>query len=847
MTKWNSRAPDVAGLEWYGSSQSQILLANSVGRGMAVDATATQTVDAIGTILRPAVTGETPSFAVDVYDLANPLLDAQSWALAVPLSNRSNVAGWVKSSAGVETAYDANAHNNVDDVIATSTSLSTGAADQLRYQGVNPTAPAYVRFNAANTFYDGDTGLAGATITSKRISSVEVVVVAENDSAHSVRLDGQLVIGATAYSSDSGPQIVEQSSPLKRLRFAFYHNPATGKPWCNADAVALTDTTNAFGIAVLTKSGGGNFIVTTIMLQFRVLTERRLATGFATASAFQDDTWANAALLAPSNLAGSTWAKTAGHRYLIVYSLLYGSTVGSVYALDSRAVAGHETDGLTGTTQCRLNLDYGAVPLDTAPTESAGQFTTVFLNAGVVLTDSNPYGSATDRAAVSSVFRTQRISSHSTQTYGTATILVSRGGGGQDADLVVRLKKTSDNALLAGPVNVTVADVPADSKYHVVTVRFPTGVGLTAGVSVYVEATSASTVAWLLPVLQTRSLTMGAADPSGLAAAAQSAGGVTDYAETDTGRDFPWSIGLAPAPPTNLASTTATMANTPALSVWSCKPASIQMAHLTWTATSLGANFGYYEIQRQSDDGSTWNTVETVTLESSAYYNDLEGPRGTIAHPVPRFYRIRVVRSDGGYSDWVTFTGIAVNVADSADIVLASNQDPGSSLAFQDLGGVHSWDQLQTGQGKVKGILGRDLPVAFWPAEQGGEQFTRTLAVAYNDPAVGSTVTPDRAMFDPVLALLQNRALPYVSYADGYGRTWLTSPAVLAPGPTRTEHGGQYTIVVQFTQVASEPVSLADDIPWPEPVTPPPPVDVYLTNESGVPITDETLDPFLVV
>lgn len=853
MSRLNPGNPDVAGSEWFGSATTQIPIVNTVGRGPIIVATATHAVDTIYPLLRPSELGLPPAVVVDVYDLdaGDPWDNLVSTALCVPASNRSNVAGWVKSSAGVESAYDVNAHNNVDDVVAVSSSLTVGASDQIRYQPVNPTVPAYVRYNAAGTFVDGESGLTSVSITAKRISYVEVITVVENDTAQPVRFDGQLVIGGNAYNSDTGPQTVEQNSPLKRITFGFYTNPSTDRPWCNADAIALTDTTNGFGIAVLTKAGAGNFIVTTMMLQFRYLTESRLVTGFGVSTATLTDRWAPCALLNPADLTAASWAKTAGSRYLLVYSLTNPSPVSS-FTIAQMQVAGHETDPSPGTQLTYLGLTYGAVPI-AAPVVTEGMFPTLLVSAGVVQPDSNPYGyTEILGCGAANPVVTQRISTEIAQAYGTISVLVgadSDGAGGarQDDALTVKLKRTSDNATLAGPVDIAPGDVLADGKYHVTRVRFaPVTLGLAQ--SVYIECSSSSVVPWRLPMQECRTPTMLTTDATSLLAAVQSVGGTADHAGSDLTSDFPWSIGVAPSPPTGLAVTTATMANVPALSVHSCKPASIEMAHLTWTATVLGADFGYYEIQRQSDDGSTWNTVEVITLESSVYFNDLEGPRGTAAFPVLRYYRIRVVRGDGGYSDWVTFTGLAVSVADSADIVLASNQDPGSTLAFQDLGGVHSWDQLQTARGKVQPILGRDLPVAFWPAEAGGEQFVRTLAVAYNDPAVGSTVTPDRAMFDPALALLQNRTLSYVSYADGYGRTWLTSPAVLSPGPTRTEHGGQYTIPVQFTQVASIPVAVTDDIPWPEPVTPPPPPSLdFLTDEAGNPITDETLDPFTVV
>jgi hypothetical protein len=159
---------------------------------------------------------------------------------------------------------------------------------------------------------------------------------------------------------------------------------------------------------------------------------------------------------------------------------------------------------------------------------------------------------------------------------------------------------------------------------------------------------------------------------------------------------------------------------------------------------------------------------------------------------------------------------VTITVQHCADVVVSSIFAPASSLAFRDLTPTHSWDQRQTARGKIIDILGRDMPVAFWPAEAGGESFVRKLAVSYADPAVveGGAVTPDRGVFGPALALLQNRTLPYVSYSDAWGNEWLTSPSVQSPGPTREEPNGRYSLSVLFSQIASAATGIALGVPW---------------------------------
>lgn len=817
MTRWNGGAPNVAGAQWFGSAAFGQPIATTIGRGPTIVARLTQSVTALGALIRrnaSAGQGLATNVRCDVYDLANPVgPDTQQWVIALPAANAGATGGtlWVKKSGGVESAYDLNAWQNIDDVVTSSDPLTVGPDDQIVFKGVDPTAQGlYARFIASGAaLYDGDTGAGGQTLAGKRISSVDVVYVLHNLSTRSVRVDGQLIIGGNAYSSSSGP-VVRGATGFERMRFSFAENPATGLPWTNADALALTNGTNDFGILILNKFGAGDLSFRAAFLQFRTVTERRVATGHG--QMFVGEEWVNIPLLNPANDTSAAWSKVAGHEYLFLYSTLSGSPMAEVSKVDTTGTYGLGSVPLTDAAVQGWTLDYGRVPLAQAADED-GQIATVMYVAGVASLDSLPYGSIIELSSLAA--HKQRINTHSSQAYGSATILVGRGTGGQNAALNVSLINAGTLAVLSGPVAVQVSDVPADGKYHLVRVLFAAPVNLTAGTAVAISTSSASTVGWFLPALQTVLPTMGV-DAVALDAANAGIGGSADLADATPARDFPWAILISPAAPTALASSVYALANRPALSyagvgVVEQLPATIELAHLSWTATAIG-NFDHYEIQRQ-DDG-TWVDIAFVTTQASNYLYDPEGAR-TVAG-VAHAYRMRTVDTDGGISAWANFPAVTITLDQCADVVVSSIADPASSLAFRDLTPTHSWDQRQTQRGKIVDILGRDMPVAFWPAEAGGESFTRKLAVAYADPAVveGGAVTPDRAVFDAAIDFLQDRTLPYISYADAWGRTWLTSPAVQAPGPTREEPNGRYSITVLFSQVEDTPVPFVVSVPW---------------------------------
>lgn len=830
MSKWNPSNPRIAGSEWFGSTPAIVQCTKALGVGVTGIARNTENVDTIEAIIQGSA--NPPRLVLDVYDIgSNPLFDTEAVAIATPSANFSNGPGWSKSNAGVITAYGSTAWNNINTPVGESDPINTDASDQLIYVGIGLSSVSQIMFQGPTPdIFDGDTGAGGASYSGSRINAVTVLAIVENvDDTGNVRFDGFVNIGGTRYASDTGPIVIKVGVGLTRARFTWYYNPATGRPWCEADVDALTDGTNGYGIGVVTKNKFGNFQVTTVNLRIHHQPERRLATGFANGTGA--DQYSGFALVSTVDHATPTvWGKFDGQQYLLLITATNAGGPGRLFAVLTSAVRDHEVDSamLQSSIASVPIAGGGARPAAGAPTTSPGQLNMLVLSSGAATEDTNPYADCIEYRigggpdALTSHME-QQVSTEGTDQYGMAFVLVGvdgNGAGGALQDQALQVSIGTD------VVFVDPADVPADGKYHVVKCGFVSPLSVSAGDPVTITLDSASTVGWRVPLLYQRSRFMLPTDPFSLVALERGIGGSADSAGFgDTTADFPWAIVTAPDPTPGGVAQVDCRDNLPGLSHIGVMrgfspdmPWQICWAQLTWVATELGGDFAYYEVQRTDLDG-TWRTIAKVTLEENSYLNDIECLRNA-----SQDYRVRVVRSDGAFSTWTDLGSVGITLDTepiglehpdhdgSCDIVLASNFAPFDSFALKELGGQHVWLPRQAQSPVYVDLYGRDDPVGFFGQEDGGEAFTRVLAVAFNDSAVGDELTPDRAMFDYIVRLLHNRSLPYVAYLDSWGRRWYTSPA--AAQLQRDEPGSQYRTPVTFTQVARVPAVYVTDTPW---------------------------------
>lgn len=805
--RFNPNRPNIAGMEWYGTSVHTNPATGAAAAGVTLQpATVTETIDAVDTVILAAGGTTSPYVVCDVYPFAS-VVPTQTLALAKPLSNVSSGADWQQEAANTFFPYDVNAHNYVDDIVSNADPLATGSGDALIYTGVNTdmSRSSEIMFYPSNAaFWDGDTGASGATVSGKRCCWVDVVAIVNNETPAGVGVFGQLRVGSTTVQSDL--QIAPPNSSYIRMTFSFPLYPfyAPPQPWNQSVIASILSGGGAFGLAVNRKASSGNFVVTALMLQMHVTTETRLATGFATCSPTNDQ-WAGFTMLSPVNYSTAAWSKVSGSSYTILFAPVNGTVI-TLPWIDSAALAGHGADGVTGSAVAGVALGTGLVPIANGGgvLYVVGQRPLLLGHLGAGSLDSNGYAWA--QTVIGGAGHQQGISVESAQAYGTIQVVVgatSNGMGGvlQNAPLNVYLKRTSDNAILIGPLAINPGDVPADGLFHVVSLR-GTPTTLTNNQPVYIECDSTSTVGWQLPVLSTITPGISSADSNAALASTTTAGGTTDKGDATNWLDFPWNIVVSPAAPSGLAATVGTYTQ-PVPPPGG--PTTIHYAAITWSATSLSGSFGYYELQRQ--DGSVWSTIALITAEANPHFYDNECLRG-----VAESYRLRVLSNLGGLSDWTATVTVTVSTAANCDLILASNYAPTKTLAYQEFGDnspTHGFARANAQSTVVHLIAGRQTPVAFRPLIEGNSDvLQRSIIIAMDtpgNPVVNSAA--DRASFDALLSLIEDPTVPYVALMDGHGRRWYTFPEFVQGSYTWLGH--EHVADVKFTEVATVPTALS--------------------------------------
>jgi hypothetical protein len=347
------------------------------------------------------------------------------------------------------------------------------------------------------------------------------------------------------------------------------------------------------------------------------------------------------------------------------------------------------------------------------------------------------------------------------------------------ADITVKIKLDSTDATIGTPVTLTAAEVLASPSFQtnadggrrtVYLVELDlVGATLTAAKH-YVEFTTnqpvATTTGDTYWVVLGASMTAGDPDSAGFGGVTYTAANTdeSDVILRTEGDDLALTVGQRPDAPTDFTATIANQvlitdnqANTPD---WLIRD--LEYVSLTWTVTTLSADFVRYEIERTQDAGTTWETIFSITDEAVDEARDYEGLRNVEAS-----YRMRVVASWHIASVWTAEVAVTPAMTDCA-LLFTSNEDPTINQGYVDIGGSRTWKFL-TGEEKETHILvGRSYQVVTGPLEYRGDQFEVTLAVW----AGSVPVDTGRAMFDLVESL-NSVATSYICVLDEAGRRWL--------------------------------------------------------------------------
>jgi hypothetical protein len=264
------------------------------------------------------------------------------------------------------------------------------------------------------------------------------------------------------------------------------------------------------------------------------------------------------------------------------------------------------------------------------------------------------------------------------------------------------------------------------------------------------------------------------------------------YPALTTLGDVPMWLSSVPAAPASVAAAIQTQTFG-----WNVcgQPAKVDYAHLTWTATGLGATFARYRIQRSEDGGTTWADIAYLTTEATTSFDDYEGLRQTAAT-----YRMRVERGDGSASPWTT-TSPVTPLLNCHEVCCTSNVMPSLNAAFFHTPKV-DYTALGAKSVRLIDVYGRDFKVVLTPSEKRGLEFV--LPINVNDPGSVPPV-PGIPAYNALRALTEATTIPYVCLTTSFGERFFVKMRISKLTHDETNSSMIYSSEVTCTESQGVP------------------------------------------
>ena len=736
---YNPNSPETIGLEWFPNRETTAGLTSALAaQGFKIVSTTAETIDQL--IVPHAWTGPATGYGrqwTDIY-ASTSVVGANPTVLTYYPNEDKASGGGLRWENQVSTgSYWA----RLDDVA----NDSTAEAEYMMNIGTGAT-PATWRgqFNTA------------AIPTTKRVVSVTLQIRAKGfDWAwQQPRIEVEWWNGSTKLGV-IGTIYPPQTVPYTWANYTlgpFYYDWFNEGPWLQPEIAALDNNTlRNLGLSLYYSAA-----VSRIALEVAVVDETRVAVGIGPRQAsLPTGLQTNLPLSLKTPLNVDNWAKAASSTYFAVVRRLeepFGtaSTMSPVSSTLSGAPCPHGQGADLAAVVANQSGDPSSITAGSADVTHAYWMGT---SGGAQSVDSQPYhdlatsdvSSATAGTGPSQNF----VAPSSSPTYRRirATVAVDPAAMPTHA-LTFGIFRTSDNVQMGGSAVLAVADLADASKatslgtfgtlnaYDVVA-TMTASASLVATVGYYVALTSSTppTNAWKAVYLDapashalTGNITFGAATAQLFQASASVATA-----------DLCLSVGSVPTAPAALSVTldTLTLPNGHFM----------DYATATWVATSLGASFARYEVERSLDNGATWTQIATISTEASITFDDHEGARQTAAK-----YRVRVVRIDNAASDWVTQAGAVTPTMSGGLLVFTSNEDPSITVGYV-VDGVDTSYGFASGDRHVRVELhDRDYAVVFKPTEERGVVWPFVLQVHMGGATIPGGGAGIRA-FDPIRAI----------------------------------------------------------------------------------------------
>jgi len=462
---------------------------------------------------------------------------------------------------------------------------------------------------------------------------------------------------------------------------------------------------------------------------------------------------------------------TAGKTYFCVWRLLRDAnrtrTVGS---LTIRRLTGQMNHGFIrggyASTYEKLDNPYGLV--GSYPLGATKRYAAMLpvKSDFSIAHDGVPYTNIQYVPVLSSSSAQQEITPPVNTTITVARFVAAIERGTVPADrLTVALRVRSTDALVA-QTDVDISElVRPNTSGQTVSAIFASPVTLTAGTQYYLHFTCPSQ-GWLIALLNV--------DGESVASGA-SFGGTTDrfsWLGFDNDGDAP--VALYPSAP-NVSG----FSVTPVAATVEAAAYPLPGVQISWTPTSLGTLFSSYEIQRW-DDQSGFQTIATLTTESSAVLNDWEHRYGSTV-----VYRMRVINAFDVPGSWTSIATITVPLSDCR-YTFTTNEQPSLNLTGIDVdassGSTSTRLWSPTVPSAYQELYGRSGGVRFADLEPRGDKFGLKLLLynAVGDPQrLLPTGVQGRRAFDPWLNLARSN-VSYICVRNEKGDRWYSSiePAI---------------------------------------------------------------------
>lgn len=562
--------------------------------------------------------------------------------------------------------------------------------------------------------------------------------------------------------------------------------------------------------------------------------ERRLGVGILTppnissgGSVLQQGVWVDVPMHVPA-VTGSVPSVTTGTDYVLVIRPAYNSSDYKSAYLDLRAVGDQSVIGAPGYAHFN-DLDWDNDPATlwdtpacpralTSPPKD-GIFAVRTKVAGAQTDDSQPYeqmlgaevGSGRDARQIA-------LPANTSAKYGLLSCVVSADK--DPADSLFAAVRRNDNNALIGTASIALTDMSTlpsagvddlGNEYK----RALLDVGsltLPSLVDVVFSSTSPTGNPWLVAALGARTTSPGGTGNVTFGGSSSFATGSAVDPLSDTlvtlatygTADLEVTLNIKPAAVTGSVAVAqqAIPGGTCVVCTHSsaCTVTGIGYAVVSWTS-SPATGFAYYEVQRM-DLVPSYRTVAKITNVGILSYADYELPYGVSTH-----WRIRVVETDGSFSDWSNAVSLTLPPPPGADMIITAPTNPIYNVAFPENHGAQlptasDYSFLDAADTVFVPIYGEDNQLAFRPTEMRGMQFSRQLILA----ALCANNPPCLANATATLRGISIAPEPYLVVRDNCGGRWFAAVAFATatyladPG---IHNGGIWLGDVQVTELVT--------------------------------------------